>query len=259
MNTPVNTSAYDDHGGVRDLLGRAVDGVPAQAGPVTEAVFARAARLRWRRRAAVTGAAAAAVAGAVVLGSGALPDGPGTPVAASPAASRFGGGAEGFAKLLPQGIGKIEEVSLGQLIKGTEKPLKPRRHVGPYDGEYSVTRDGGAGFLTVRVTAPAGGRGALPHPCALTGETPRKLDCTEEQVSGGGRLALWRTDPQTQVRPQFSGAELTARLLLQDGTVLTVRDWTGFTGDGSLGPVLKEFPLTRDQLRELALEPELLP
>jgi ribosomal protein S14 len=41
--------------------------------------------------------------------------------------------------------------------------------------------------------------------------------------------------------------------------VLFVRDWTGFLGQGSQGPVLKTFPLTRAQLRELALRPQLLP
>jgi hypothetical protein len=52
---------------------------------------------------------------------------------------------------------------------------------------------------------------------------------------------------------------LQTRLLLKDGRALYVQDWKGFLGKGSQGPVLKSFPLSRAQLRELALKPELLP
>ncbi|MFJ9820525.1 hypothetical protein ACIRU3_35695, partial [Streptomyces sp. NPDC101151] len=55
------------------------------------------------------------------------------------------------------------------------------------------------------------------------------------------------------------GEVLEARLLSKDGSILAVRDWTGSSGKGSQGPVLKTFPLTRAQLRELALKPQLRP
>ncbi|AVH56553.1 MULTISPECIES: hypothetical protein [Streptomyces] len=57
---------------VRELLGRAVDTVPVPVSRGGEAVFARASRLRWRRRAVATGVVAATVASGVVLGAGVL-------------------------------------------------------------------------------------------------------------------------------------------------------------------------------------------
>ncbi|MER6357592.1 hypothetical protein ABT186_38825 [Streptomyces sp. NPDC001634] len=62
------------------------------------------------------------------------------------------------------------------------------------------------------------------------------------------------------MQPAYSGAELNARPLLKDGTLLmNIPDWTGFLGQGSQGPLLKTYPLTRAQLHELALKSELLP
>lgn len=243
---------------VRELLWKAAGTVPVPKSRGSEAVFAQAARLRWRRRAAVTGVVAAAVAGGVVFGSGVLPRGRGQDVAASPTAGGFGTGAAGLQKLLPDGVGKIREVSLGQLIKGTKKPPSEKK-VGPYDGEYAVTKGGGRGYLTVRVIATAKGKYIDPDPCAYPHESPRKENCTNEKLSGGAMLTVWQWPAQKAVQPAYSGPELDARLRLKDGTLLTIRDWTGFLGQGSQGPLLKTFPLTRAQLRELALKPQLLP
>ncbi|MFC3575668.1 hypothetical protein ACFOZ0_20780 [Streptomyces yaanensis] len=263
---------------VRELLGRAVDDVPVPAGRGSEAVFERASRLRWRRRAAATGAAATGAAAAVVatglvLGPGVLNGHQEANVASTPTAGEFTTKPAGFEGLLPAGVGKIREVSLGQLIKGTKKPLGGPK-AGPYDGEYAVTRDGGTGYLTVHVvdsgkdrkatdagTDPAA-READKDPCVIAAHvSPPMVNCTTEEVSGGALLSLWQStpDPATEVQPKHSGTELYARLSLKDGTLLTVRDWTGFLGSGSQGPLLKTFPLTRAQLRELALKPELLP
>lgn len=57
---------------VRELLGRAVDEVQVPGSRGSEAVFAKASRVRWRRRTAATGVAAAAVATGLVLGPGVL-------------------------------------------------------------------------------------------------------------------------------------------------------------------------------------------
>ncbi len=55
------------------------------------------------------------------------------------------------------------------------------------------------------------------------------------------------------------GPSLEASLRLKDGGLLRLRDVTGYLGEGSPGPLLKTYPLTREQLRELALKPELRP
>ncbi|MEV8554915.1 hypothetical protein AB0478_00320 [Streptomyces sp. NPDC051917] len=241
---------------VRELLWKAAATVPVPESRGSEAVFVRASRLRRRRRAAVTGALAAVVAGGVALGSGVLPGGDGQSVAASPTAGEFGGGAAGFAKLLPRDVGKVREVSLLRLIKGVPKAPLPK-DVGPYDGDYAIAREDGVGYVTVRVMTAKGVQ-ADRDPCKIGNVTPPVLKCTNEKVPGG-LLSIWLTPAQKLTQPSYYGAELQARLLRKDGSVLFVRDWTGFLGQGSQGPVLKTFPLTRAQLRELALRPQLLP
>ncbi|MGW1023008.1 hypothetical protein ACWD4J_04690 [Streptomyces sp. NPDC002577] len=248
-------TGMNDNDIARELLGRAVDDVPVPAGRGSEAVFARAARLRWRRRAAVTGVVAAAAAGGV-LGSGVLPGGEPADVAASPTAGRLGTDASGFEKLLPAGVGTVRQVSLGQMMKGTKKPFGAKK-VGPFDGEYTIARDGGVGFVTVHVNKKV--QDLDPDPCTIGNVSPPVLKCTNEKVSGGTLLSIWQTPGEKGAQPGYSGTQLEARVVFKDGTVLNIRDWTGFLGQGSPGPVLKTFPLTRAQLRELALEPELLP
>ncbi|MFF3518968.1 hypothetical protein [Streptomyces sp. NPDC002573] len=245
---------------VRELLWKAAGPVPVPESRGSEVVFARAARLRWRRRAAVTGVVAAVVAGGVVVGSGVLPGGRGENVAASPTAGEFGTGVVGFRKLLPADVGKVREVSLLRLIKGVSNAPAPKK-IGPYDGDYAVVRDGGVGYLVVHVMSAKAvkAEGAEQDPCALPHETPERIKCTSEKVPGGAVLSIWQWAATQNVQPKYSGAELAASLRLKDGSLLTIRDWTGFLGKGSEGPLLKTFPLTRAQLRELALKPQLLP
>ncbi|MFF3463979.1 hypothetical protein [Streptomyces sp. NPDC002619] len=245
---------------VRELLWKAAGAVPVPASRGGEEVFARAARLRWRRRAAVTGVVAAVVAGGVVVGSGVLPGGRGESVAASPTAGEFGGGAAGFRKLLPGDVGKVREVSLLRLIKGVPNAPLPK-DVGPYDGDYAVTRDGGTGYITVRVmTAKAvKAKGVGEDPCAPKHQPLEMIKCTSEKVPGGALLSIIQWAGIKATQPTYNGTELNASLRLKDGTLLSIRDSTGFLGKGSQGPLLKTFPLTRAQLRELALKPELRP
>ncbi|MFI6489961.1 hypothetical protein [Streptomyces sp. NPDC050564] len=249
---------------VRELLGRAVDQVPAPRSRGSEAVFAQAARVRWRRRAAATGVAAAAVATGLVFGPGVLDDGRGASVAGAPTAGEFTTKAGRFQKLLPAGTGKISEVSLMRLIKQVPKAPLPKP-VGPYDGDYAVSRDGGVGYITVRVAttkqiqAKTGGKG-IEDPCK---DAPKggRVGCTSQKLSHGSLLGIWQTgepEPGSFSYPTM-GPEFAAVLKLKDGRALFVRDFGGFQGKGQLGPLLKAPPLTRDQLHKLILNPELLP
>jgi hypothetical protein len=107
----------------------------AVGAPGAETVFARAARVRWRRRWVVTGVAAA-VAAVSLTGTGALP-GHGseqTGITGLRPTARAGR----LAKLLPPGIGTIREYLD---IAGA----------GPYDGFYAVCKDGGVGYLNIQV------------------------------------------------------------------------------------------------------------
>lgn len=176
-------------------------------------------------------------------------------MAASPTAGEFGGGAAGFRKLLPSGVGKIREVSLMRLIKQVPNAPLPK-DVGPYDGDYAVTRDGGTGYIAVHVVNKP--KSVDPDPCHVGNVTPPVLKCTTEKVPGG-LLTISLEPAQKEAQPSYSGETLKARLLLKDGRVLYIRDWKGFLGKGSQGPLLKTFPLTRSQLRELAMKPQLLP
>ncbi|MEV0173290.1 hypothetical protein AB0I00_19515 [Streptomyces sp. NPDC050803] len=256
----------NDNQSVRELLGRAVDQVPVPADRGSEVVFARAARLRWRRRAAVTGAVAAVVAGGLVLGSGVLPDGGGASVAAAPTGGGQSTGADGFVELLPDGIGDVKEVSLLRLVKMVPDAKLPK-DVGPYDGDYAVERDGGVGYITVRgVTAKeaelkSGGFGQ--DLCSEVTEAPDSgvKNCETEQLPDGTQLSVWEwsgTVGEEGTHPNW-GPSLEASLELTDGSLLRIHDITGYLGEGSPGPLLKSYPITREQLRELALKPELRP
>lgn len=177
----------------------------------------------------------------VFLANGAGPQG------AGPAAST--GRAAELAKLLPAGVGKIEEVSW---------PDGPKP-VGPLDGHYAVRRDGGVGHLTVTVMTPeeVDAKEGLPEDfCAPgAGNTPPD-DCTSERLPNGRGLSIWQ---ETDAKVLW-GERFTAWLNLPDGGVLTISDAEGFLGEGRrLGPLLDAPPLTRTQLRDLALRPELLP
>ncbi|MFF5335201.1 hypothetical protein [Streptomyces sp. NPDC013181] len=254
---------------VRGLLGRAAEGAGR---PVisTEAVFAKAARVRWRRRAAVSAAAVCTVAaGAFVVPQLTSPahDTPQTSsVASSAKAPAATDRAVRLARLLPSDVGTVEEVSFADIIKhASPVPPEPPR-TGPLDGQYAVRRDGGVGYLTVDVMDAAAVRKKLGNSdpaadlCKPDKGAPARTDCVREELSGGRVLTIWSDamDYGEGATPQW-GPELTARLMLADGSLLGVRDSTGFEADEVQGPLLKNPPLTRTQLRELMLRTELLP
>ncbi|MFD5638069.1 hypothetical protein ACFWJM_28520 [Streptomyces sp. NPDC127077] len=248
---------------VRELLGRAVDEVQVPGSRGSETVFAKASRVRWRRRAAATGVVAAFAAAGLVLGPGVLDTGHRAGVASTPTAGEYTTKAGRFAKLLPAGTGKISEISLVRLFKQAPKAQQPKP-VGPYDGDYAVGRPGGVGYITVgvvtgaEITAKTGGKG-LGNPCK---DAPKdgRIGCTTQKLSNGGLLAVWElppADPALHPVPA-GGREFDARLVLKDGGFLQVRASTGFRGKGQLGPLLKTPPLTRAQLTKLIQNPALL-
>ncbi|WP_328902341.1 hypothetical protein OHR86_22645 [Streptomyces sp. NBC_00441] len=252
---------------VRELLGKAADdaGRPVIS---TEAVYAKAARVRWRRRTAVSAAAVCAVA----AGAFVVPQLSSAP--AGPRTSSVGSLAEEpgetprdvrLLRLLPHLTGTVEEVSFADIIKhASPQPPEPSR-TGPLDGQYEIRQDGGVGYLTVdvmdaeAVAKKLGGAQAVRDLCHPTNGEPAPDDCVREELSGGRVLTIWSDDMDYgDGTPQW-GPELVARLTLADGTLLGVRDSTGFEADIVQGPLLKTPPLTRAQLRELVLRPELLP
>ncbi|MFF3846313.1 hypothetical protein [Streptomyces sp. NPDC002328] len=218
-------------------------------------VFTTAGRVRRRRRAAMTGTAVAVVALSVTLGSGALrADEEKTPVASSPTAH-----ATALQDLLPKSVGKVTAISMEKILTGREPKASTR--VGPYDGEYSVARDGGVGYLMVEVFDLAAqrkypGSSAAFTPCSRLGHgmTGIRQQCTDEAVSSG-LLSIW----QHSSTNRSDGSMLSAQLQLKDGTVLSVQAWEGYSGVKALGPLLKGFPVNRKEIRDLILRKELLP
>ncbi|MGW3244411.1 hypothetical protein [Streptomyces sp. NPDC001070] len=257
----------------RALLVRAAEEA-GQPAVTTDAVYAQASRIRWRRRAALSGAALAVVAaGAVVVPGMAGQESGKTSVTAPTELTGGSGQARKLGKLLPPGVGKIEQVSWAVMVKEADIRHAEERHVGPLDGEYAVRRDGGVGYLRIGVMTPeyidakTGGKGM---PDDLCQPDNGRMDCVREQLPDGRVLTVWREGPTAgpdRVSPSMSpvgayptwGPELVGRLTLPDGRVLAVRDTTGFRGKHELGPLLKTPPLGREQLRELMLRPELLP
>ncbi|MFB8086441.1 hypothetical protein [Streptomyces sp. NPDC055992] len=253
---------------VRELLGRAAEdaGRPVIS---TEAVYAKAARVRWRRRTAVSAAAVCTVAaGAFVVPqlASSTPNAPQTTSVGS-LAEKPGGTPRDvlLVELLPKDVGTVDEVSFAEIIKHvTPAPDEPPR-TGPLDGQYAVRRDGGVGYLTIdvmdakAVKKKLGGSRADRDLCHPTNGEPAPDDCVREELSGGRVLTIWSDDMDYgEGTPQW-GPELVARLSLPDGSRLAVRDSTGFEADIVQGPLLKTPPLTRAQLRALVLRTELLP
>ncbi|MFD0315616.1 hypothetical protein [Streptomyces flavalbus] len=250
----------------RDLLAKAAEttGAPSfDAGTV----FAKAARIRRRRRRTFLAGAAltAATVGALLT----LPDGtPAQTTAAPPAPThtRLTGGSgreEKLAELLPAGTGRVAEVSLPLLLKNADldavAPDGPEG--GPLDGGYAIHRDGGVGYLTISVRDGASLDAKLPDArlCTPADTDPAHRDCVRERTSGGGTLTIWRQpeDPEQESTPTW-GEELKGVLTLPDGRTLLVRDSTGYRGENALGPMLPTPPLAREQLRALMLRPELV-
>ncbi|MFF5894727.1 hypothetical protein ACFY8O_02255 [Streptomyces argenteolus] len=252
---------------VRELLERAAEGA-GQPAVSTEAVYARAGRVRRGRRVAGSGVALAVVAaGAFVLPGFAT--GPGTErtsVAGAPERSGAGDRAERLTALLPEGVGSVEQVSLAVLIKNATPAQAKETYTGPLDGQYSVRRDGGVGFLTLSYLPRAqaarklGGTDPFGDFCAVRGKEPPRSECVREELPDGGVLTIWRDamDYGDGGTPQW-GPELTARLVLKDGSLLAARASTGYEGSRSQGPLLASTPLDRAQLRALLLRPELVP
>ncbi|MFI7364887.1 hypothetical protein ACIBO4_22375 [Streptomyces sp. NPDC050149] len=246
---------------VRELLGRAAE----EAGrPVisTEEVYARAARVRRRRRVAVSAAAVCAVAAGAFVVPGISAGGEAPRASSVAAPGKLAGNTErarALIKLLPEGVGSVEERPRGGRVEdGAEAEHIVEVPGGPLGGLYMVRRDGGVGFLEIGVMAPAGGL-LSKDVCARAGVL-RITDCVREELPDGRVLTIWN-DPMTIVRSSVAqwGPEMGAQLTLKDGEQLTVRNSTGFEGDAALGPLLKTPPLTRAQLRTLMLRPELLP
>lgn len=134
------------------MAGAGSGGVPVPPGGGTEAVFARAARVRARRRGVLAGVVTAVVAGSVVVGPGLLSGGGGGRKGGKPQVTQAPGArtakAAAFAKLLPAGVGEIREVSMDYVLwRETHFPMAGP--VGSYYGSYAVSRDGGVGFIRV--------------------------------------------------------------------------------------------------------------
>ncbi|TXS18026.1 MULTISPECIES: hypothetical protein [unclassified Streptomyces] len=254
---------------VHQLLERAVEsaGSPAVS---TEAVHARAARVRFRRRAAVSVAALAVVAtGAVTL--------PGvvggeqheqTSVAAAPPVARADGSgkADRLAALLPPDVGSVERVSLAVLIKGATPEQARTAYTGPLDGEYMVRKDGGTGYLVLSfmdhtAVSKKFGAGAGPdNLCETRGNEPPVTDCVREEQPDGSVLTTWSDsmDHGYGGTPEW-GREVVGRLVLKDGSMLAARSSTGYLGERSQGPLLKTPPVGQEELGTLLTRPGLLP
>ncbi|MFI5769311.1 hypothetical protein ACIA74_12270 [Streptomyces sp. NPDC051658] len=243
---------------VHELLGRAAEdaGQPATS---TRTVYAGAARVRLRRRVGVSVAAVAVVAAGAVAAPNLAPKGDTqeTTVAAPVELAGNGGRAEELVKVLPKGVGDVEQVSLSVILKGDTSEQEMPHLAGPLDGHYSVRKDGGVGYLVIGYL-DTGSRVAGSDPCKPAHGVPGMADCVNEKVPGGGVLTIW-SDPMNYDGAPTWGRELAGRLVLKDGGVLSIRDSTGFKGERAQGPVMKTTPLTRAQLRTLLLSPELLP
>lgn len=250
---------------VRELLGRAAEhaGQPVIS---TEGVYAKAARVRWRRRATVAAAAFAVVtAGAVAVpGLTAHPKEEQASVAAPAEPAGNSGRAKALVKLLPEGVGSVEQVSLAMIIKRATAQQAKEHPVGPLDGQYAIRRDGGVGYLVIgvmkgeQVRKKLGGFDSADDICKPTNGEPRPADCVREELPDGRVLTIWG-DPMNYGGTPKWGFELVGRLTMKDGGMLAVRDSTGFRADTSQGPLLGNTPLTRAQLRTLMLSPELQP
>ncbi|OKK03301.1 hypothetical protein AMK26_17340 [Streptomyces sp. CB03234] len=251
---------------VRDLLGRAAEdaGRPMIS---TEAVYAKAARVRWRRRTAASVAALAVVGAGAFSLPGLISGETGEASVAAPT-ELVGGNGQGkrLARLLPPDAGAVEQVSWAVLLKGAGAEQAEVKHLGPLDGEYAIRKDGGVGYLALHtrsakdIAAKTGGKGMAGDLCEKTGSEDDREDCVREKLPDGRVLTIWHQPAASpgDGEPRW-GRELTGRLTLNDGSALFVRDSAGIHGKHAQGPALTSPPLTREQLRALMLRPELLP
>ncbi|MGW1407434.1 hypothetical protein [Streptomyces sp. NPDC002403] len=244
---------------VHELLGRAADDA-GQPATTTRTVYAGAARVRLRRRVTVSVAAVAAVAAGAVVVPNLAPKGDDpqeTTVAAPVELAGNSGRAKDLAKVLPEDVGAVDQVSLSVVLDPDTSKREMEHLQGPLDGSFSVRRDGGVGYLVIGYI-DTGSPVAGDDPCKPAQGMPGMPDCVNEKLPDGRVLTTW-SDPMDHEGGPRWGKELAGRLTLKGGGVLAVRDSTGFKGERAQGPLLKTPPLTRAQLRELLLSPELLP
>lgn len=217
-----------------ELLGRALQGVQMPSGPGADAVFARAARVRWRRRGAVTGTAAAAALVSLV-GTGVLPwQGPQRPGAALTAPTSA---AERLARLLPPGTGEVREI--GSVVGE-----------GPYDGLYAVHRDGGVGYLNIQVLSSR----REDWPVCSPDVPGASATCVPETLPNGD--VRESTEPARGSRGDVPWRSVR---LFTKGYAVMIKAADGFDARWAVGPRLDSPPLTADQLRALVVSPRLLP
>ncbi|MFE5818341.1 hypothetical protein ACFQ6S_33635 [Streptomyces sp. NPDC056479] len=238
--------SQDDAGGVpwaTELLGRALQGVPMPSGPGADAVFARVARVRWRRRGVVTGVAAAAVA-VSLAGTGVLPGNGREPTGI--AGTRPTPRADRLAKLLPPGTGEIREL---EHVVGS----------GPYDGLYAVFKDGGVGYLNIQVFPGRRKDGPVPVGQGCSSDIPGTAStCVPETLPNGDERESTELAGESRRDGRTWGPKRSVRLFTK-GYLVMITAGSGFDGTRSLGPWLDAPPLTADQLRDVVMRPELLP
>ncbi|WP_395576592.1 hypothetical protein [Streptomyces sp. BK79] len=268
--TPTDHDGDGSDTDIRELLARAVEADVTGPAFSTESVLAKASSARRRRRAALGGAALGLVTVAVFTAPGMVTGGTDrTPAAAASSADTAPVGGSGrqekLTALLPASVGTVEEVSLAVMIKRADtEAATGGRSQGLLDGDYTVRRDHGVGLLHIALKdrsyleAKTGTDGLTDDLCAPGRHQEHRADCVREELPGGRVLTIWRRPADPAPGAPSWGEELHARLSLPDGRALLVRDSAGFRGQGQLGPLLTSPPLTREQLRELALRPELL-
>ncbi len=148
--------------------------------------------------------------------------------------------------LIPPGVGTVE--LLAELNTGnTDGAL--------LDGDYLARKDGTAGLIRSEMGL------AIPsNPGCGQGEREAgSLSCTVEDLGGGRTLRIEEFGPNTGPdQGRTWGRSYRAILGLGTGVVLFVDSVAGFTGTGAAGPAMAAPPLSKDQLRTLALRPELL-
>ncbi|WP_055585058.1 hypothetical protein [Peterkaempfera griseoplana] len=233
---------------VRDLLGAAVGTAESGAHGGTEELFAAASRVRRRRRAGVIGGAAALAAGATLLapqlsGGAAAPRQTTTTVASSGRQAAPDRAVAHLRKQLP-GVGRIERTLLDFGAPGKNEIIKPEQ--GALEGIFSVSKGGRTGYFSIDLREYGVEPGKDPKfnsPDYNACETGGTADCSYERLSDGS-LTIYRLDDGTLVAQ---------RRLSGRGDVL-INDSRG--NRAALGPEMAAPPLSRDQLRKIALDPE---
>ncbi|KIQ62529.1 hypothetical protein TR51_26320 [Kitasatospora griseola] len=225
------------HAQIRQLLEHALAEPPAVADD--RPLFARAARIRRRRRTGLGLAAAGLLAvGAIVPGWG-PPDRPSA--AERPERQQ----AQRLQALLPAGLGTVERAA-PVLGPGAD-------HAGPLDGVYWLRRDGRLGVIRIET-----GLASSPS-LSCTPELPAVAarSCTLQAALRRDELTVdQRPDPEGRVELAW-GRSVDAVLLLPGGRALFVDAISGYRGARAPGPAMDAPPLTAEQLRDLVRRPEL--